>query len=148
MNRIVALLIGTWFGLQMAGYLIAPVLFSRLEPLQAGHIAGVLFSTNAYFGLFSWAFAFFLIRHEHGQFFYRHSQRFDTMMISVLLAVIAFNQFLITPVIEAFKNNTQHWLMNLSNSFSVWHGVSQTVYLISSILGLILLLRLLKLNVK
>ncbi|MDO4695999.1 MAG: DUF4149 domain-containing protein [Neisseria sp.] len=148
MNRIAALLIGTWFGMQISAYLIAPVLFDRLNSSQAGGIAGILFSINAYSGLAVWLFSFFLIRHEHGHFFYRNSQRFDSLLILIQMASLAFTQFVVTPVISAHKNGVEHFLFHLSRSFSFWHGVSQSIYLFSTVLGLVLVLRLLKFNIK
>lgn len=148
MNRIAALLIGTWFGMQIAGYLIAPVLFSRLDTVQAGEIAGILFGINAYSGLAVWLLAFFLIRHEHGYFFYRNNQRFDSLLILIQSASLALTQFVVTPVIEAHKNGMPHLLFHLSSSFSFWHGVSEMIYLFSTVLGLVLVLRLLRLRIK
>ncbi|MDO4997211.1 MAG: DUF4149 domain-containing protein [Neisseria sp.] len=147
MNRVAALLAGSWLGMQAMGYVVAPVLFSRLERLEAGYIAGVVFAVNAYFGLLAWALVYWVLHREDGYVFYRSSNRLIKQGVGVLLVLLAINQFLITPVIEAHKNQLDYWLLNLiGGSFAAWHGASSIVYLLSSVLGLVLLLRLLNLK--
>lgn len=148
MNRVTALLISSWFGIHiMGGYIVAPILFKNLQITQAANIAGTLFTVSSYVGLFAWILAFWQIRQTHNHLMYRPKKRLDLWLSALLVLSIGINQFLITPVIEAFKSGTTNWLMELMNhSFGVWHGISQTIYLITTILGIILLLRLLRIN--
>lgn len=147
MNRLSATLAGMWFGMQMMGYIIAPVLFDKLDTTTAGNIAGIMFQVIAYVGLLAWGLVYWVLRREHSKIFYRSSNRLARQASVALLLILALNQFLITPVIEAHKNHLEHWLLNLvGGSFALWHGISQSLYLLASLLGLALLLSLLRLE--
>lgn len=149
MNRVVAILCGVWLGMQvMAGYVAAPVLFSRLPPLQAGDMAGVMFGINHYFGLAAWALAYIAIRREQSRSF-SSARAWAPKAVVLLLVLLAVNQFLITPVIEAHKAGVSNWLLDwVGGSFGKWHGTSSLVYLACSVLGLGLLLRYLRFDAR
>lgn len=120
--KIAAVLGAFWLGLQvMAGYIAAPVLFAALPKLQAGALAGQLFGYVSYGGLLLWGMAFLLVRGKG---------------IALLWLLIAANQFLVTPVIEALKTQGSNWLLSLTGgTFGMWHGISSLIYLICALLA-------------
>lgn len=145
MKKLAGVLAGAWLGLQLGvGYLVAPVLFQNLERMQAGALAGVLFTVTAYIGMFVWLLVYFTGRSEQKRAYTRtHTGKW----ILLLLALLAVNQFLITPVIEAHKTGTANWLLTLlGGSFGRWHGISTIIYMVCSVLGLGLVFRLVKME--
>ncbi len=145
MKKLAGVLAGAWLGLQLGvGYLVAPVLFQNLERMQAGALAGVLFTVTAYIGMFVWLLVYFTGRSEQKRAYARaHTGKW----ILLLLALLAVNQFLITPVIEAHKTCTANWLLTLlGGSFGRWHGTSTIIYMVCSVLGLGLVFRLVKME--
>lgn len=143
LKRILAVLLGIWLGAQItAGYVVAPVLFAHLPKMTAGHIAGILFGVLSYFGLLVWALAAYEGRCSQERSFLRtHSLKW----IGFLWAVIAINQWLITPVINALKTNSSNWLLSLlGGSFGQWHGVSSSLYSLASLLGFYLVVKILR----
>ncbi len=144
MRRVIALLTAMWFGMHIGfGYLAAPVLFNNLERLQAGNIAGTLFHWSNWLGLVAWAMAFILCRQDKTRSRYR---RLKTHWgVACLWLLLAANEFLMTPVIEALKTNQTNWLHDLiGGSFGMWHGISSVIHLIASVIGLVLCIMLVR----
>lgn len=143
MQRLLAVLLGVWLGAQLAvGYAVAPVLFARLPVVSAGQIAGILFGLLSYFGLIVWGIAAYVGYRTQER---RLRQSRSLKLISVLLVMLAVNEWLLTPVINALKNDTAHWLLGLSGgSFAMWHGLSSLIYLLVTLLGGYLVLRWLR----
>ncbi|WP_107928139.1 DUF4149 domain-containing protein [Neisseria animaloris] len=145
MNKLAAVLVGVWLGLQLGvGYLVAPILFQNMGRMEAGALAGVMFNVVAYTGMAVWLLVYFIGRAELN----RHVMRSHTnKFVLALLSFLAANQFLVTPVIEAYKAGTTNWLLSLiGGSFGQWHGISSIIYMICSVLALGLVFRLLKLD--
>lgn len=139
MRRFCALLLGVWLGLHLGfGYIVAPLVFTRLSSLAdgkilAGNIAGSLFHIVHLFGIAVWFAAYFLARCDNR---YGYRKTHMPHWIGVLIGVLAINEFLITPVIEAIKNHKNNWLYDLiGGSFNAWHGASSIVYLVCMLLG-------------
>lgn len=145
MKKLAGVLAAAWLGLQLGvGYLVAPVLFQNLERVKAGELAGVLFAVTAYIGLAVWLLVYFAGRQEAKR---AHGRSHTGKWIWLLLALLAVNQFLVTPVIEAHKTGTANWLLTLlGGSFGRWHGVSTVIYMVCSLLGLGLVFRLVKME--
>ncbi len=141
MNKLAVALAGIWLGMQvMAGYVAAPVLFKSLPKLQAGAIAGELFSVVSYTGLVVWALVYFIGQRAASV---RNLPSINGKLIAVLWLGLAANQFLVTPVIEAHKTQATNWLLNLTGgSFGMWHGISSLIYMICAILALVLVWRI------
>lgn len=134
MQRLLALLLGVWLGAQLTvGYAVAPVLFAQLPVVSAGHIAGILFGLLSYFGLAVWMLAAY-IGYRVQERRLRKSRSLKLMV--VLLAMLAVNEWLVTPGINALKNSSAHWLLELTGgSFGMWHGISSLLYLLVTLLG-------------
>lgn len=137
MRHFVAVLTAVWLGLHMSfGYIVAPILFRHLEKMQAGNMAGSLFTWSHLAGIVVWAWVYVFCVQDNRRC-YRPARR--TYAAALLLVLLLINQFLITPVIVALKTNTHYWLHDLiGGSFSAWHGASSMVYLCCSLLGLAL----------
>ncbi len=145
MKKLAGVLAGAWLGLQLGvGYLVAPVLFQNLERTQAGELAGVLFTVTAYIGLAVWLLVYFTGRTEEKR---AYARPYTGKWVLLLLVLLAANQFLVTPVIEAHKMGTANWLLTLlGGSFGRWHGVSTIIYMVCSVLGLGLVFRLVRME--
>lgn len=144
MRRLAALLAALWLGMQIGfGYIAAPILFARLEKITAGNIAGSLFHAVNWLGLAAWLLIWFIWRADNRR---RYRPGRSHWWAGVLLGLTAFNEFLMTPVIEALKTGGTHWLHNLlGGGFGIWHGMSSMVYLAASLLGFVLCILLLRL---
>lgn len=125
-----------WLGIHLTcGYVVAPVLFNALPREEAGNLAGTLFHVAAYAGLICGAILWMLAGAR---------QRFQAAyrpLLALAWIAILVNEFLITPVIVAHKTETSHFLLKLlGGSFSVWHGISSSIYLFTAVCGLLALM--------
>lgn len=134
MRSLLVVLHAVWLGAHVvSGYVVAPLLFQYsaqglMTKATAGNIAGDLFDVVMYVGLASTVAWWFFCR----------SVRQPSKVLNLMIVLIALSLWVITPVIEALKQQHQHWLLNLSGgSFAVWHGISSSLYLILTILMLI-----------
>lgn len=145
MNKLAAVLAGLWLGLQLGiGYVAVPVLFENMGKIEAGSMAGAMFDVVAYSGLAVWLLVYFIGRHELSRSLLRSKTHKFVLLLLLLLAV---NQFLITPVIEAIKTGGSNWLLSLAGgSFGQWHGTSSIVYMVCSVLALGLVFRIVRLD--
>lgn len=148
MRRLIALLSALWLGMHIGfGYLVAPLLFTRLQTLPdgkmlAGNLAGVLFHWVNGLGFITWLCVFWLLRRDNQHAYHRNKLPIWALTLTVLIAI---NEWLITPVIEALKNGQHNWLYDLTGGgFGLWHGISSIIYLIVSLIGLGLCVRLLR----
>lgn len=141
MNKLAVLSAGVWLGLLiMAGYVAAPILFKTLPKLQAGAIAGELFAVVSYAGLLVWALVYLVGKRAAAAYNVRSA---NGKLIAVLWLCLAANQFLVAPVIEAHKTQSESWLLSLAGgSFGMWHGVSSLLYMICAVLALVLVWRI------
>ena len=105
-----------WLGMQLtAGYIAAPILFHLLPKMLAGEIAGILFAITAICGLVIFGAAYVFFRRQ--------------------LASLSW-WVLVTPVIEAHKYGLDNWLLSLvGGTFGIWHGLSNIIFLICTILA-------------
>ena len=135
LTRLASLGAAIWLGAQLGfGYVAAPVLFRYLPKMEAGNIAGELFHIVAYVGLSVWLLVWVSIMRQGGKIVY---------WVSGLLVLLAINEFVVTPVIEAHKAGSTNWLLSLvGGSFGIWHGISSMIYLLCGILGTVLFWRL------
>ena len=144
MQRLTALLMAVWLGMHLSGYMISYALFAALDPVQAGTLAGKVFHVADYLGLLTWFLVFVSAKSAFGHGMSRSQiPRWSGLML-VLLAV---NEFLILPVVEALRSdrNAAQWLHSLiGGGFGIWHGTSYVVYILGGIIGFFLCGRLLR----
>jgi len=150
MRRIAALLSAIWLGMHIGfGYIVAPIIFTRLQNLpdgkmMAGNIAGSLFHIVNWVGLLAWLLIFLIAKDSNRQTYQRTRLPFWT---GLLLGLLAINEWLITPVIEAIKTNQTNWLHNLiGGRMGLWHGMSSIIHLIIAVIGLCFCFVLWRLN--
>ena len=148
-QRVFLYVFSLWLGsLVTIGYLVAPVLFATLSDTQiAGMIAGRLFriegAISLVLGVALIVFANLLVKRG----LTRYKQvRWYLLMMLVSAATVSF---VLQPMMnalreEALSHGFPVMLSPLAKSFGQLHGISSTLYLIQSLIGLILLWRLSK----
>ena len=144
-NRVLALLAAAWFGAYLlAGYGVAPLLFQSLPKEQAGNLAGVLFSAVNYIGLFVWAILYLAGLSAQKRSYGQHS-KLSSRTVALTWLLLAISQFALVPLIRALRSGQTHWLSNLlGGELSFWHSMSSSLYVLISLLGLFLIMRLLR----
>lgn len=126
---------GIWLGVYIGlGYIAAPLLFSHLDKMQAGEIAGKMFHVVHISGLVIWLVFYLTTRRKNHylQFSPNRIEKWNGLLILCLL----MNEVVISPVIEALKMEQDHWLhVIVGGNFAVWHGISSSIYLVMGILA-------------
>jgi hypothetical protein len=124
------ILLTLWAGsLWITGYIVAPVLFAKLDDRAlAGSIAGNLFVITAYLGLVcggtllvlnAWAW---------------RCINWRALVLVLMLLLVGIGQFAITPIIAELR------LDGLSGTarFAQLHGLASSLFVVTSVLALAL----------
>ena len=132
-----------WAGGMIAiGYLAVPILFQTLADRQlAGMLAGKLFSATAYMGITCGVYLLIYYFAQLGSQAFKH--RIVWVLVVMLLLTLA-GQLGIQPMLADLKAQAmpiEVMKSPLASSFRMWHGVASILYLIQSILGVVLVLR-------
>lgn len=123
-------------GMWAIGYVVAPVLFSRLgDRALAGLVAGKLFSLIAWIGIASavYLLAFRLVRYRAAAL-----RQGVFWVVLLMLALVCAGEFGVQPIMAALKAEAlpkQVMESVLRDRFATWHGVSSVLYVIQSLLG-------------
>jgi predicted cobalt transporter CbtA len=125
------------------GYLVAPVLFSFLtDKVLAGALAAKLFSTMSYVGIFCAVYLLAYINNRAGKLTLKQG----VFWIVVLMLIITLlGQLGMQPLLAELKTLALPQSVMESpyaDRFKFWHGVSSIAFLLQSILGAVLLLKL------
>ncbi|MEE4377538.1 MAG: DUF4149 domain-containing protein [Candidatus Competibacteraceae bacterium] len=119
-----------WIGsLWTIGFIVAPTLFHVLDDRAlAGVIAGHLFSIESYLGLLCGGLLLLIAWYNTST-----GQRFSWRvgLLATMLVIVGVGEFGLQPMLAALK------AQGLSAEFARWHGVSATLYLLNSLLGLV-----------
>ncbi|HEX5464048.1 MAG TPA: DUF4149 domain-containing protein [Burkholderiales bacterium] len=130
-----------WVGALWAiGGIVAPTLFEGLPGMLAGALAGRLFTLTAYVGI---GCGLYLLLFRFVRFGLRAFGQLFFWIVLVMLLLTLAGHFGIQPILEHLKAEAlPRDVMRsvLRDRFSAWHGVSGTLYLIQSALGLTLVL--------
>ena len=127
------LILALWVGGMVAiGYIVAPVLFAWLDDRTlAGSLAGVFFSAIAWLGIACGILLLIIDR----------QLRPDTAMINwrsgtliAMLVLILLGQFIVSPRIVELRGAG----LADSASFAWMHGLASLLFVLTSLLGLIL----------
>ena len=127
------ILLTLWVGgLWAIGYIVAPALFANLEDRAlAGSLAGVMFEIIAYVGLLCGGLL--LVFNQM-----RNSRRLNwrALVLLLMLLLIAVGQFYLAPMIAGLRSQ------GLADSvqFGRLHGAAASGYLLTSLLGLALVI--------
>lgn len=123
-------------GMWAIGYIVAPVLFSRLgDRALAGLIAGKLFSLIAWIGIASAIYLLVYRTVRNGSAVFREGVFW---IVLLMLALVCAGEFGIQPIMAALKEEAlpkQVMESVLRDRFAAWHGVSSVLYIIQSLLG-------------
>jgi len=149
LQRIFTVLAGLWVGgFVTVGYLVTPILFSTLGDRQvAGIVAGNIFQAEAYLSI---ALSFVLMLAANflvskGENTYRPIR---WILLAILACAIGAGLVLI-PWMSSLRDQANAASMSVMASssavlFSRLHGVSSSLFMIQSLLGITLLWRLSK----
>jgi hypothetical protein len=138
------LLASAWVGSMWAtGYIAAPVLFYFLEDkMLAGMLAGKLFSVTEYTGIVCALYLLVWYTMQYGKTAWN---RRLFWLIAAMLLLTLLGQFGIQPILAQLKEQAlpQYVMQSVfAARFEFWHGVASILFLIQSLAGAVLLLKL------
>lgn len=128
------ILLTLWVGgLWTIGYMVAPALFANLEDrAMAGSLAGALFDIIAYVGLLCGAvLLLFNQLRAAGRYF-----NWRALVLAAMLLLVLIGEFYVAPEIAGLRAQG----LSDSPAFARLHGVASIAYLVTSLLGLILVI--------
>jgi len=127
------ILLTLWIGsLWSIGYIAAPTLFAMLDDRRlAGDLAGQMFHIVNYLGLICGAVLLIGI-------LWRRLIRWQLWVLILMLVIVGCSEFLLQPAMQQLKVGGLVEGSEQAREFGRLHGVSATLYLINSILGLAL----------
>ena len=124
------ILLTLWVGaLWVTGFMVAPLLFAELDDRAlAGSVAGSLFTVTSYLGLLCGV----LLLVINGLTF--RATNWRAVVIIIMLVLVVIGQFVITPMVADLR------VQGLTDSarFGQLHGIASVLFLITSVLGLVL----------
>lgn len=132
-----------WVGsMWMIGYIAAPVLFQSLpDKALAGMLAGKLFAVTAYAGMACAVYLLFFDYMRCGSAVLRQGLFW---LIAIMLLLTLLGQFGMQPLLAELKAQAlPQYVMEsrYADRFRFWHGMSSMVFLLQSVLGAGLLLK-------
>lgn len=126
-------------GLWIIGTVVTPVLFSMLDRVTAGMVAGKLFSAIAWVGLVC---GIILLVDEIWRNGVRGMKEAAFWLVVGMLACTIINQFAVAPIIVDLKQQMNHAAEGMfGGGFATWHAISSLIYLVQSLMGLVYVLR-------
>lgn len=143
-DGLAVLMASAWVGgMWMAGYIAAPVIFQSLpDKALAGLLAGKLFGVMAYVGM---ACAAYLLVYECSMRGRQVLRQGEFWLIITMLLLILLGQFGMQPHLAALKVQALPlYVMDsaYADSFRFWHGASSMIFLVESLLGGALLMKI------
>ena len=143
-NNIALLVATAWVGSQWAiGYLAVPVLFQTLpDKMLAGMLAGKMFHLIGYVGMAS---ALYLLAYHLGKTGKLALRQPVFWIIAIMLAITLVDQFGFQPVMNDLKAHAlpadvMH--SPYAGKFRMLHGIASITYLVQSLLGIALILKM------
>jgi len=128
------ILLTLWVGgLWAIGYMVAPALFATLdERALAGSLAGVMFSLIARVGLVCGGLLLLFNQLRSGG----RRGNWRALVLLLMLSLIAAGEFVLAPMIAGLR---EQGLVD-STQFARLHGLAAIAYLVTSLLGLLLVI--------
>lgn len=128
------ILLTLWVGgLWSVGYMVAPALFATLDDRAlAGSLAGVMFQLIAYVGLVCGVLLLLFNQWRHAE----DRVNWRALVLLLMLALVVIGEFVLGPMIAGLREQG----LADSSRFARLHGVAATGYLITSLLGLVLVI--------
>jgi len=124
---------GLWF----AGYVVAPILFQVLDKKTAGLVAGHVFTVTSYIGI---ACTILLVLSLIIDSSVARLKNYRIWMLLVMLLLIFIGQFVLSPMMEELKLEGLGNNLEAAGKFATLHGISSSLFLVNSIIGLILVI--------
>ena len=125
-------------GLWVIGYVVAPILFSSLDDRRmAGELAGNMFTAINYIGLVCGLVLLALAISKAAVWL----KDLRVVALLLMLALIAVSAFVLQPMMQELKQIGILPGSDAAAQFKLLHGVSSVLYLLTSLLGLFLVLR-------
>ena len=145
-SALASLLITAWVGsLWAVGYLAVPVLFYAQPDRQlAGILAGQMFTLVGYLGMVCGLYLLVQRISMSGRASFRQALFW---IVAVMLLITMVLQFGIQPVMNGLKLRAlplDVMQSTFADRFKMLHGVSSIFYLIQSLLGMFLVIRIAK----
>ena len=142
-ESIYLLAITLWVGGMWAiGFLAAPTLFAELsDRALAGSLAGAMFTWGAWVGIACASYVLlFLLTTRGGRAFKTAAFWLALLMLLLTLA----GHFGIQPILSQIKAAAPRQVLEgvLRDRFAMWHGISSGLYLLQSLLGAALVLKI------
>jgi hypothetical protein len=134
-NAAERILLTLWVGALWAiGYLAVPVLFHYLpDRMLAGALAGHMFTLVAWLGI---AAGVSLAIGELARHGFRPGWRFWVVLL--MLVLVAVGLFWLQPLMQALKEGGLQEGSARAAEFGRLHGISASIYLVTSLAGLVL----------
>ena len=131
------ILLTLWVGgLCGVGYLAVPVLFNSLNDRRlAGEVAGQMFGVLGVVGLVCGALLLARAIYVAGK---KWSSAWRVWSLVAMLALVATSAFVLQPMMQELKATGLLEGSTAAKHFGQLHGVASIMYLITSLLGLIL----------
>lgn len=128
------MLLTLWVGgLWAIGYMVAPALFATLDDRAlAGSLAGVMFEIIAYVGLLCGVLLLLFNQLRNAG----RRRNWRALVLLAMLLCVAVGEFVLGPVIAGLRADD----LADSTQFARLHGVAASVYLLTSLLGLSLVI--------
>ena len=137
MTGIERVLLTLWVGgLWITGYLVAPTLFSSLEDRHlAGQLAGQIFQTMNYVGLGAGSYLFVstLIVSDN-----QRLREWRLWVLAAMILLVAVAAFSLQPMMQELKVQGIAEGSEQASRFARLHGLSSSLFLLNSVLGLLL----------
>ena len=133
------LLLTLWVGGMWAiGYVAVPILFHVLDDRHmAGELAGPMFTAISYIGLACGVLILFgMLYSERGQ----SLKNWRCWVLAVMLLLIVIGQFVFHPMMTEIKAQGLVEGSEQFKRFGQLHGISSLMFMITSLLGLILVI--------
>lgn len=143
-DGLAVLVVTAWVGgMWTAGYIAAPVLFQTLpDKGLAGLLAGKLFAVTSYMGM---ACAVYLLAYRYSTYGRQVLSQGAFRLTVVMLLLILLGQFGMQPMMAELKAQALPLYVMQSpfaDRFRFWHGAASMVYLLQSVSGAVLLLKM------
>lgn len=138
-EALLLILVTLWAGaLWTVGFLVAPTLFQWIpERALAGSIAGNLFASVHWIAVVAGAYVLSFALVRHGRAAARHGV---VWLVVAMLVIVAVGALGIQPHIAELRNSMLADA-SLRERFAMWHGISSALYALSSVLAVVLVVK-------
>ncbi len=132
-RSVLALWVG---GLWVAGYVVAPSLFVTLDDRQlAGQLAGQIFRLMSYIGLIAGSLLLLSVLVRAAE---NWTREWRVWVLVSMLVLVALGAFVIQPMMVELKMGGIVPGSEQAATFRRMHGISSILFMITSMLGLVL----------